>query len=170
MRFTILILLVAFAGCKSRNTMKQVDGENTVPFVPQYTPGPQAIVYKTKNDYHNLVPVLLSDDKSEIVSYPHPKDLKAGDEYMFPASLNNGYLFDNRGIGSNVAFLKYTYQEYSEFSDLPDLKDLYDSIVDKEPLTELCDCGNRTAFSDVTKQLNQLIDHGMLRTTCRVVK
>ncbi|PKL85903.1 MAG: hypothetical protein CVV22_05055 [Ignavibacteriae bacterium HGW-Ignavibacteriae-1] len=163
MRIVILIILVAIAGCNSCKNMKQE-------FVPLYTPGPPTLVYKTKNDYNNLVPVILNDDKTEIVSYPHPNDLKLDDGFPNPTILNNGYLLDNRGIGKNVAFLKLTYKEYSELPNPPTLTELYNYIIDKDPLTELCNCGNKSAFTDIEKQLNDLIDNEKLRLTCRTIK
>ncbi len=169
MRIVVLLIFFAFVGCKSSNTMTQTSNE-WAQFTPQYTVGPQALVYKTKNDYSNLVPVMLSDDKTEIVSYPHPNDLKVGSGYPLPTFLNKGYLLDNRGIGKNVAFLKLTYQDYSELKEVPTLKELYNYIIDKDPLTELCDCGNKTVFTDIDKQLNNLIDQNKLRTTCKTIK
>lgn len=165
----LFIILVAFFGCKSSNVSKRTGVDNTA-IVPQYTPGPAAMVYKTKNDYNNLVPVLLSDDKSEIVSYPHPTDLLTDSGYAVPATLNSGYLLDNRGIGKNVAFLKLTYEEYSKLQNPPSLKELYNYILDKDPLVELCNCGNKKAFKDIEKQLNDLIDRKELRTTCKVIR
>jgi hypothetical protein len=139
-------------------------------FQPQFTPGPPVLVYKTKANYQNLVPVLLSDDKSQIISYPHPGDLKVENQFSYPGILRNGYLLDNRGINSNVAFLKLTYEEYSGRKEAPDLLELFQQIIDKDPLAELCDCGNKAAFSDIEKQLNQLIEEGRLRTVCKVLK
>jgi hypothetical protein len=101
-------------------------------------PGPQTIVYKTKKDYYNLVPVLLSDDKTEIISYPHPIDIKVGDTYVTPTKLNEGYLLDNRGIGKNVAFLNMTYEQYSKLDRVPTLEELQNMIVDKNPLEVMC--------------------------------
>lgn len=170
MRIIFIALLVVFYGCKSKNNVKQESNQKPSEFVPEYAPGPQALVYKTNGDYYNLVPVLLSDDKTEIVSYPHPKDLIVGADYLLPTLLDNGYLLDNRGIGKNVAFLKLTYQEYSELENPPTLPELYDYIIDKNPLTELCDCGNKTAFTDIDKQLNDLIGKKKLRTTCKTTK
>ncbi len=163
-------MICAFVGCKSSNTITQKSNEETKQFVPQYTPGPQALVYKTKKNYSNLVPILLSDDKTEIVSYPHPNDLKVGSGYPLPTFLTKGYLLDNRGIGKNVAFLKLTYKEYSELKEVPTLKELYNYIIDKDPLTEICDCGNKTTFTDIEKQLNNLIDQKKLQTTCKTLK
>lgn len=167
MRPSVFLMFFVFFGCNSSKTMTN---KAEVEFVPLYTPGPQALVYKTKNEYINLVPVLLSDDKLEIISYPHPKDLKAGGEYLLPSLLNEGYFLDNRGIGKNVAFLKYTYQEYSELQNLLTLAELHNYIIDNDPLTEFCDCGSKTAFTDIEKQLNGLIDIKSLRTVCKVIK
>ncbi len=163
-------MLCAFVGCKSSNTITQKSNEEAKQFVPQYTPGPQALVYKTKKNYSNLVPILLSDDKTEIVSYPHPNDLIVGSEYPLPTILQNGYLLDNRGIAKNVAFLKFTYKEYCELKEVPTLKELYSYIIDKDPLSELCDCGNKAVFTNIEKQLNNLIDQKKLRTTCKIIK
>ena len=142
----------------------------TETFTPVFTSGPSVFVYKTKANYNNLVPVILSDDKTEILSYPHPSDIKTGSGYPLPVLLNNGYLLDNRGIGKNVAFLKITYEDYSKLENAPSLKEMYSLILDKNPLTELCDCGVKSAFTDLTKQLNDLIDKKVIRTTCKTIK
>ncbi|MFZ4545729.1 MAG: hypothetical protein ACOYOA_16890 [Saprospiraceae bacterium] len=139
-------------------------------FSPVYTSGPPVLVYKTKAVYKNYVPVILSSDKQEIVSYPHPSDVKTGKGLLIPTKLHNGYLLDNKGIGKNVAFLKMTYEEYSKLEKLPSLKELFELIIDKDPLLELCDCGSKSAFVNVTKQLNSLIDKKVLRTKCKEIK
>ncbi|MBS1536485.1 MAG: hypothetical protein JST20_01900 [Bacteroidetes bacterium] len=105
-----------------------------------------------------------------MVSYPHPKDIALGSGFPFPTLLHEGYLLDNRGIGKNVAFLKWTYEEYSQLTAVPSLDELYGMILDKDPLVELCDCGNKTAFDDAPKQLNQLIDIKKLRKVCKTIK
>ncbi|MDD5695590.1 MAG: hypothetical protein PHD61_09865, partial [Bacteroidales bacterium] len=138
--------------------------------VAQFIPGPPALVYKTRGDYYHLVPVLLSEDKKEIISYPHPKDLIRGHGYTLPDSLNNGYWLDNRGIGANVAFLDLTYEEYANLKEVPTPEQLYGKIVDFDPLTELCNCGLKASFQDPVKEINMLIDSGELREKCRAVK
>jgi hypothetical protein len=156
------VLLLLFAACK---------GQNKITFTPDFeTPAPPAMVYKTKADYSNLVPVLLSDDKTEIISYPHPGDVKAGDGFLTPTQLTDGYLLDNKGIGGNVAFLNLTYTAYAALENAPTLKEMYALIVDKDPLVELCNCGNKKALSDPKKQLDALIKNKQLRTVCKVVK
>lgn len=139
-------------------------------FNPDFTPGPQALIYKTKGDYRNFVPVLLSDDKTEIVSYPNPSDLTTNGTLAKPTALKKNYWLDNRGIGKNVAFLKLTYEEYSKLPVAPSLKELLQMIVDKDPLVELCDCGNRTKYTDAKGELNKAIEAGALRQKCKIIK
>lgn len=160
MRIAIVVLL-ALCACK---------GQKKVLFQPAFVPGPQTIVYKTKADYSKLVPVLLSDDKSQIISYPHPKDIKLGETLALPTALSKGYLLDNRGIGPNVAFLKITYEEYAKREEAPSLAEMEAMIIDKDPLLELCNCGNSKVFTDKVNQLNDVIEAGKLGTTCRVIK
>ena len=166
----MIIVCCTFIGCKPSNKIVQSNKEKETQIIPIFTPGPQTIVYKTKNDYSNLVPILLSDNKKEIISYPHPSDLKVGNSYVFPTFLKKGYLLDNRGISKNVAFLRYTYEEYASLKNAPTLKELYENIIDKDPLVELCDCGNRAAFTNITMQINKLIDKKKLETTCKKTK
>jgi hypothetical protein len=144
-------------------------GSPTV-FKPDFSHGQPVMVYKTKQDYYNNVPVLLSDDKSEITMYPHPSDLRSNDAFSLPTKLKNGYLLDNRGITKNVAFLKLTYEQYSRLESVPSLKELQQLIIDKDPLLELCYCGSKTAFTNTEIQLNQLIDTKKLRSSCKIVK
>jgi hypothetical protein len=139
-------------------------------FTPVYIPGPHALVYKTKKDYTNHVPIILNDAKSEIVSYPHPKDLQVGSGYPLPTFLSDGYVLDNRGIHKNVAFISMTYQEYANRTHPPTLQELFDMIIDKDPLIELCDCGYKAAFTDIEKQLNDLIVNNKLRNLCKAIK
>lgn len=170
MKIVLITMLIMISGCKSGNNIKQTNIKTAPEFVPQFIPGPKAFVYKTKGDYYNLVPVLLSEDKTKIIAYPHPSDLKLGNEYQLPTFLNKGYLLDNRGIGLNVAFLKLTYQEYSELQSLPTLIELYSYIIDKDPLEKLCDCGVKSAFTDIENQLNDLIEKDDLKATCKTLK
>ncbi len=132
--------------------------------------GPQAIVYKVRKDLMDKVPVILSEDGTRIVSYPHPNDLKGPNGLAVPTSLHNGYLLDNRGINTHVAYLNMTYEAYAALSEAPTPEALLGMIIEKKPLLELCDCGSRNRFTDVVKELDQLIDDHQLRTTCKVIK
>lgn len=118
---------------------------------------PMAVVYKMKKDYSQCVPVILSDDKKTIVSYPHPRDVYTNGKLALPTPLNNGYWLDNRGISENVAFLSYTYEEYAQLTDAPDLNTLYTKIIDKDPILEMWSCGRRHTYNDIVSELNELI-------------
>ena len=171
MRLVQLLFLILCISCKSTKETAFVPiKENIVEFQPQFKVGQPVLVYKTKADYNNFVPVILSDDKTSIVSYPHPQDLITGSGYPLPVILNKGYLLDKRGIGKNVAFIKMTYEDYAKLDNAPSLKTLYELIIDKDPLTELCNCGVKSAFTDQTKQINQLIENNTLRTICKTIR
>lgn len=170
MKPVVIIILFTIISCSSSKKSTNSQVSSTIEFIPQFSSGQPTLVYKTNANYNNLVPVLLSDDKTEIISYPDPKDLKDGSIYLQPSLLANGYILDNKGINKNVAFLKLTYQEYAELKEIPSLKVLYGYIIDKDPILELCDCGNRSAYLDITNQLNNIIENNKLRTTCKIIK
>lgn len=163
------MICLATLGCKTqqKSSNKFTDNAST-----KVAPQPfgaalaHVIIYKTVKDYRNNVPVILSDDKTQIISYPHPTDLFFGENLALPAQLHNGYLLDNRGIHKNVAFLKFTYGEYSKLKDVPALQELQRNIIDKDPLTELWDCGKKTNFTDIQEQLNEWIDKNLLPEKC----
>src|SRR4029078_1289771 len=142
----------------------------SIDFTPDFAKGPPTLVYKTQKDYHDLVPVWVSDDKSRIVAYPGIKDIRTSNGFPLPTSLNDGYLLDNRGINKNAAFLKLTYEEYSKLDSLPGITEMYKWIKHKDPLITLCDCGSRQAFTEIKSQLNALIDGNTLKTVCHVLK
>jgi hypothetical protein len=171
MKFALipLLLTLIISACSSTESLAQ--GKKAVKLVkPKFTAGPTTLVYKTRKDYSNNVPVLLSADKTKIVSYPDPSDFRNMETFPTPAKLRQGYLLDQRGIGLYVAYLKLTYEEYAALKTVPGQKEMMAMIIDKNPLTQLCNCGNRQAFTDVEKQLNDLIAAGKIRTACKKVK
>ena len=115
------------------------------------------IIYKSKTEYINLVPVTLNSEKTSITSYPAPGDLFRNGELALPTQLANGYLVDNRGIGLSTAFTSFTYEEYSKMQQAPSLEELMNSIVDKDPIAELYDCSEHLALKDDIKKINKLI-------------
>ena len=130
---------------------------------------PPCIIYRTKSDYSMNVPVALSQDKSKIVSYPDRKDVYYNGKFAIPTPLAQGFLLDNRGIGAQVAFLSYTYEEYSRLAVTPPATDLMSLILDKDPLTEMYQCGQRGQYTNIVQELNDLINSGMLNT-CKKLK
>lgn len=123
---------------------------------------PQVFVYKMKKDYSNNVPVIMDNGRTRIVSYPAPTDLKRGNGYATPTKLNDGFWLDNKGIGPNVAFLSYTYEEYAALEQAPAIENLMKSIIDKNPLEYYAFCGRRNNFKDIIKEINLLIDNGKI--------
>ena len=164
--FVCLSLIVAgisIQGCKCKEKVSVTEDTAIVieKFQTEETAGtkslPHALVYKTKKDYSKNVPVTMNEDKTTIVSYPAPTDIFFNGTFAYPTPLENGYLLDNRGIGPNVAFLDYTYQEYSELKQVPDMKTLIKRIIDRDPFMELWDCGTRKQSKAEIEIYNTLI-------------
>jgi hypothetical protein len=103
--------------------------------------------------------VTLNAERNAIESYPAPSDVYYNGNYAVPFELIDGYLLDNRGITSQVAFLDITYEEYSKLVDV-NVEFLWQHIKDATPLVELYRCGNRNILSDEVEELNQVIRNG----------
>jgi hypothetical protein len=159
--FIVATMLPAFISCKSESKSQQGEIKNF--------DNPPTIVYKTRGDYYKNVAVTLSDDKSKIVSYPHPSDLKKNGNFALPDILEKNYLLDNRGIGPNTAFLSITYEEFALMSEVPPVQELYNKIIDKDPFTEMYNCGNRYQYKNPVDDFNRLIKDGKLKN-CRKLK
>lgn len=160
--FLISIMMAAFSSCKVTKTpADSTAGE----FLTAWMPSAPAVIYKTRGDYFNLVPVTMNEARTRIVSYPDPSDLRQGDQLMKPQKLRKGFLLDNRGINEHVAFLNITYEEYSKLESPPNIYEMSLMILDKEPLTELYYCGLRSDYKDLIYEMNVLIDRGL--TNCK---
>ena len=125
---------------------------------PVNVSSPVVFIYKTNGDYYYNVPVMMNNDRTAIVSYPAPVDLTYGGKLRLPTHLVDGYLLDNRGIGPNVAFLSYTYEEYSQMKQAPSMDELMNHIISKYPLTVWHQCGRWADYTDIVPQLNALIE------------
>ena len=157
------IAFIAILCCSGYAASAQVSGPAAMPHV---------LVYKAKKQYRHLVQVQLSDDKKKVVSYPDPSDIKTGSSATagLPVSLHKGYWLDKRGIGLNTAFIDLTYEQFAKLKTPPSPDALYNMIVDKDPITELCDCGTRQKGKYSVKQLNELIDKKLLKKECKVLR
>jgi len=131
--------------------------------------GPPTIIYKTREDYSQYVPVSMSEDKTEISSFPGIKDVYYKGKLAYPAELHDGFLLDNRGIDQNVAFLKITYEEYSQMSKLPSTEEMMELILDNDPITEMFNCGSRYQFKNLEEDLNSIIDNDQFNN-CKKLK
>jgi hypothetical protein len=139
-------------------------------FSPQFTPGPPTLVYKTKDDYRHLVPVVLNETRDSVLAYPHPADLGPNGSAALPTELSKGYLLDNRGINIGLAYIDMTLDDYAKLKEPLSPETIKELIVDTDPLLELCNCGNRNALEDPIPQLNALIESGGLRQKCLPIK
>jgi hypothetical protein len=131
---------------------------------------PHVHVYKTKKDYSALVPVQLSADKSKIVSYPSPQDVRASMSHSKPVRLHKGYWLDRMGVNLNTAYVKITLAAYAKMATAPSVDEMYQMIVDKKPMKTVCDCGVRNAKNTDPAALNKLIDANELQHQCKAVK
>jgi hypothetical protein len=154
MFFLAGILGLAFSGCSRHNTPSSGGKASGT--------GAQApcIIYKTRSDYSKNVPVTLSKDKSTIVSYPDIKDIYYDGKLSYPVELEQGFLLDNRGIGPDVAFLGYTYEEYSKLLQTPSTGEMMKRLLDADPLLEMYSCGSRSEYKDIVNELNRKIKTG----------
>lgn len=170
--FVCILALLFFASfsCSTMQKNKRTEEKNKVQeTILDFSAGAPTMVYKTKKEYDDKVAITLSDDKKKIIGYPHPKDVLSNGKLATPTKLSNGYLLDNRGLSKNVAFLKVTYEDYSKLSSAPQIVEMEQMIIDKDPLTELCDCGNRNQFKNEIDELNTLITTNQLNK-CKKIK
>ncbi len=114
------------------------------------------IIYKTKKDYSQNVPIQMNKEKTKITGFPAPSDLKINGELQTPIPLNNNYLYDRRGISINTVFIKMTYKEYSKLKKIPSTNVLMNMIIEKNPMVELFYCPDLKQGVDV-KTMNALI-------------
>ncbi|KAA5543397.1 hypothetical protein [Adhaeribacter rhizoryzae] len=155
-KYLTCLCLLAFMAGSCRNTKPPMT-QNQESTQLDFTAGPPTIVYKTKRDYSDKVAVIFNAEKTAIVAYPHPQDIAKKGNRVKPTVLAQGYLLDNQGLNENAAFTQYTFEEYAALAKAPTLAELKASIIDKEPFTELCHCGNRNQFTSLEQDLNQLI-------------
>jgi len=160
-RFIFLSILVFLSFACNRYVNKETQKtKEESEMIGKNTAGPSVIIYKTNKNYYQNVPIVLSEDKSRIVSFPDIKDLEKNNTYMFPTRLESGYLLDNRGINENAAFLSITYDEYSKLEKTPSVIALKEMIQDDNPFSELYFCGSRYDYDDVVSELNTKILNG----------
>jgi len=163
----IILLIFLFISCKGQQAINDVNKQTNVQKKSIKALAP-VIIYKTKSDYYNNVPVIMNDNKTDIVSYPDIKDLFYNGQLAYPTKLKNGYLLDNRGIGKNVAFLKYTYEEFSILAETPSKEILLNSIIDKNPLIEIYICEKLSKTN--IEELNNYIHQGLPNVCKNLIK
>ena len=161
MRILLATLLILISACCSRkNPTVQVDK-------PKWSNAlPSIVIYKTKANYSMLVPIGLSADKKEIVSYPDPKDVKNDSGFYYPTALNDGYWMDNIGVGVNTGYLGMSLKEYSQLNEPLSLETMIKLIVDPNPFSEMWNCGARGSVVNI-EDLNNWITNKKLAAYCK---
>jgi hypothetical protein len=122
---------------------------------------PPLIIYKTKANYNDKIPVTLSSDKAEIVSYPGSKDVFYKGKLATPTELSNDFLLDNRGIDEHVAFLDISYESFSRMMRPLSKEQMFEMILDNDPIIEMYRC-QRKDYKDIPNDLNTMIKNGKL--------
>ena len=167
--FYYLLFLATFIFLSCSST---VTSQSTAPGGSSKEPNvssPPCIIYKTRSDYAKNVPVILDDKKASLNSYPDVKDLFFNGKLAYPTQLANGFLLDNRGIGPNVVFLDYTYEEYQKLGQTPSVDQLMKRILDRDPIIEMYQCRSRTQYKDIERDLDKMIISGNL-SSCKKIK
>ncbi len=134
---SVILISSMIAACCSTKKTENLKSSDQV-----FLPGPKVIIYQTKNDYSKFVPVILSEDKKSIESYPDIKDIYLNGNLAYPTQLHHGYWLDNRGISKNVAYF--------------------------QPLICMYSCGIRSSYKDIEKELNSKIDSEDFTTFAKI--
>lgn len=166
MTIIAIAAVAAMTACQSsKETNKTENAEVTVTETMTEQPVamamPRVVIYKTTADFSNFVPFAMDDSKTQIVSFPDPADIK---DNKRPTQLDNGYLLDNFGIGKNVVYTDYTYEQYAALESVPDLETLMQHIVERNPLVEYYVSGAeypRTGEARTIEGLNKVIANAM---------
>lgn len=148
----ILCMGVIASCCSTKKAGNMKSDQNA------FLPGPKVIIYQTKEDYSKFVPVILADDGKSIESYPDIKDVYFNGKLAYPTQLHKGFWLDNRGISGNVAFLNLTYEEYSKLTKTPLPDELIEMVTETQPIVSMYNCGQRSSYRDIVKELNAKID------------
>lgn len=163
-----LIYLCFFFSCSTiklnKNNNKLIDEINN-----EFSDIQPIIIYKTTLDYSKNVPVILSSDKSKIISYPSPKDVFYKENFAYPTKLTDGFLMDNIGISCNSAYLNLTLEEYSKYDEIPSLENLYKMIIDKDPISDYYICNELRNIINENNNVNQIIKNSGLKK-CKCLK
>ena len=126
----------------------------------------RVIIYKTRKNYSNNIPIVLSQDKRQIISFPSPSDIKT---ILKPKKLKKGYFLDNFGISRNTVFISLSYSEYSKLKQLPNEADFKKMIIDSFPFLEMYDCGDRYQFEKTERQINKIIKENKLSQFTKIL-
>ncbi|MCM1355488.1 MAG: hypothetical protein NC212_03675 [Staphylococcus sp.] len=160
----ITLLLVSGCGASKDNVIHDNTPSAEIIAAPVTVRGgrtPAAIVpariYKTNGDYADKVPVMLNADRNTLVSYPAPTDLRTG----LPVKLTDGFLLDNRGVGVNTAFTRWSYREYEALAAPPSPAEIMANILPEARVTEIYEMPFASGTPDAAARCDSLIRAGL---------
>lgn len=87
---------------------------------------PKALLYKTSGNYNDKVPVQVSADSGQLISFPAPTDIPANPE---PIRLVYGWLLSPVGVSANSVFTRWTYAEYRALAAPPSPDEILAAII-----------------------------------------
>ena len=166
-----LFSLMLLSGCASKKPVNAAGATQAVEAVSSPVVAssplrmlPKAVIYKTKKDYNNLVPITLDASRTKVLSYPAPTDLVNAR----PTPLADGYLLDNRGIGVNSVFTGFTYDEYAALPQAPSIEELLASVVDYDPFEEIYVTNEARSSSNGVDYYNAIVESNF--SDCEKIK
>lgn len=122
------------------------------------------VVFKSKKDYSNLVPIQLSQDKQTILSYPAKEDLvRTGNKNALP--LEGGFLLDLIGVNQNTVFTNYSIEQFQRVS-APSIEELKKNIIELDPFVEMYSCDRNYDKNE----LNKFIIDNTISNKCLKIK
>lgn len=118
------------------------------------------IVFKSAQDVSRLVPVRLSEDRKEVLSYPAPTDLPD----LTTKKLANGYVLDLVGVNNNTAYLNMTIQEYKNTTHVILKDELLIRVTLINPYIEMYEC------IGVDSEFIKWIEEGVISQKCKQIQ
>jgi hypothetical protein len=158
-----IVLAISLIACSSKKEATTEKSENTA----QVQMLAQTIIYKTKKDFSQLVPVQMNKERTKIVAYPSPKDLMKSGELQTPIVLDKGYYLDRRGVNTNTVFINMTYEAYAALKKAPPVSEMKELIVEKDPFVEMYVCPDLKQNASV-EEMNKVVASGC--KSCKRIK
>ena len=162
--FYIIIFSNFFIGCTTSKILSNAEVKPIHPSSKPILDSSQSIkkniVFKSAQDVSKLVPVRLSADKKDILSYPAPTDLYD----LTTKKLANGYVLDLVGVNANTAYLNMTIQEYKNTTHVILKDELLKRVTLINPYLEMYEC------IGIESEFIEWIENGVISQKCKQIQ
>ena len=91
--------------------------------------------------------------------------MRRNGRYSTPVEIDDGYLWDRRGISANSAFTDYTYEQYAALQSAPSTDELMSHIKYRNPFSEMYVVEGMR--NPTVEQLDSIIKNGF--KNCRTI-